>query len=93
MLQETRQKIITDAECQLAKGLYRLYDKKTKLCYDIWKDLLNRIEDYNLCGESAGSSVCKGDSGGPYTVKKDHQHYLAGVTSWGSGCAEVSTRN
>ena len=93
MLQETKQKIITDAECKKARGTYRYYDEKLKVCEDIFQHNEEFIWHYNLCGEVKGTSTCKGDSGGPYTVKRDNQHYLAGVTSWGTGCAEVSTRN
>ena len=55
------------------------------------------ISDDNLCAEARdgeGHGVCKGDSGGPLTVKNDGaKHYQAGVISFTAGCGSVSLEN
>ncbi|CRL02399.1 CLUMA_CG015395, isoform A [Clunio marinus] len=51
------------------------------------------IPEIFLCAghEKGQSDSCQGDSGGPLQVKgKDGHYFLAGIISWGIGCAEAN---
>ena len=47
------------------------------------------IDETQLCAglPQGGQDACQGDSGGPLWVTYQEQHYLAGIVSFGAGCA------
>ena len=62
-------------------------------CFITYDDYKDDITDDVLCAEARGGEgygTCKGDSGGPLTVKNEAKHYLAGVISFTAGCGSVS---
>ncbi|CAM1154476.1 ST14 (predicted) [Pycnogonum litorale] len=73
-LHEVKVPVITNAECEAMylKAGYREYIPNIFLCAGF---------------EKGERDSCEGDSGGPLVIKKDGRYTLAGIISWGIGCA------
>jgi secreted trypsin-like serine protease len=75
---------------ELMKATVRVSSNPTdELCGDYPADEYDRIS--MLCaGDIPGYLIdtCWGDSGGPLAINDGSRYVLAGVTSWGYGCAE-----
>jgi len=80
-LLEAEVTVVSDVECDASSGLRQCTSNPITVSYS------GKITSQMLCASATGKDACQGDSGGPLTVKSSDQHYLAGVVSWGYGCA------
>ena len=46
------------------------------------------ITEHMLCAGAPGMDACRNDSGGPLVVSDGNRYGLAGIVSWGEGCAQ-----
>ena len=89
-LKEASLEIVSDATCRAANGSYQQFNAQDEICETLTTSYAEDITEDMLCAGATGKGACKGDSGGPLTVKDGDQHHLVGVFSWVAGCAAVS---
>ena len=90
ILQELKMKVMKTLNCTRTTGNVRQWNKETNKCENLTKVYyFYSVHPEMFCTEAPRSSICLGDSGGPFMVKKDDQHYIAGISSNIYGCAEV----
>ncbi|WP_413577029.1 serine protease [Bdellovibrio sp. HCB290] len=59
-------------------------------CNKVYSPFGFEVSDRMICAgyEAGGKDSCQGDSGGPMIIKTSEKVLLAGIVSWGMGCAE-----
>ena len=56
-------------------------------CRASYRKTIGLDERVQFCAAGDDKDACSGDSGGPFTVQHLGKNYLAGVVSFGLGCA------
>jgi len=87
ILQEVNLEVISDDACRKASATHRML--KDGVCVLNETSYSSMISEEMLCATASGQGSCRGDSGGPFTVKEHGKHSLVGVVSWGAGCGEL----
>jgi secreted trypsin-like serine protease len=80
VLRQATVPVRSDAACAatIGGGYGKAFERATNFCAGVLQS-----------GSTLGMDTCQGDSGGPLTVlASDGSYRLAGVTSWGEGCAQ-----
>lgn len=49
-----------------------------------------QITSRMICASAPNKDSCQGDSGGPLVVSENNSYKLAGIVSWGYGCAQAN---
>lgn len=75
VLHEVTVPIVSNADCNEAFLASALYDEPP-------------IADEMLCAGATGKDACYDDSGGPLVIRDGEGQVLAGLVSWGEGCAQ-----
>ena len=91
VLQEVSLPIISNDDCFdwfLESGLTSSSGHYKRVFYNDYKTSIPKVM---MCAgyKDGEKDTCDGDSGGPLVVQnEDKNYFLAGITSWGLGCAE-----